>query len=356
MRYSPRPFGRAKFDPSHWHVPILGEAVRRRDVIALLGGAIVARSKRVHAETGGRMPKVAVLIVGSADDPKSAAYVSAFEQGMRAAGWSKDVNVRFDYRWGGTDPQHVASAATDVAALKPDLVVAMGSPVVVAMQRVTTTIPIVFAVVSDPVGQGLVPNLAHPGGNVTGFSNLEPGIGGKWLELLKEIAPGVTKVAVMFNPATSPYNELFERSVEDGARTFGVQVSRVPVHDDAEIAAVFERLAGQPDAGLLVPSDAFTYFRSATIVALAAKHRLPAIYPFHRFATEGGLVAYGVDVFEQMRATASYVDRILKGAKPGDLPVQMPIKYTLIINLKTAKALGLSVPVGLLATADEVIE
>jgi putative ABC transport system substrate-binding protein len=302
------------------------------------------------------MPNVAVLTVGNADDPESAAFISAFEQGMQVAGWTKDVNVRFDYRWGGTDPQHAASAVVDVLSLKPDMIVALGSPVVIAMQHVTTTIPIVFAVVSDPVGQGVVPDLAHPGGNITGFSNLEPAIGGKWLELLKEIAPGVTKVGVMFNPATSPYNELFQRSVEDGASKFGVKVSPTPVHDDAEIAAAFERLAGQPGAGVLVPSDAFTYFRSATIVALAAKHRLPAIYPFRRFATEGGLVAYGVDAFEQMRAAASYVDRILKGTKPGDLPVQMPTKYTLTINLKTAKALGLNVPPALLATAEEVIE
>jgi ABC transporter substrate binding protein len=220
--------------------------MKRRQFISLLGGASLSmRSMIALAETNGRMPKVAVLIVGNVDDPESTAMISAFEGGMRAAGWTKDVNVHLDYRRG------------------------------VAMQRLTTTIPIVFAVVSDPVGQGVVPNLAHPGGNVTGFSNLEPGIGGKWLELLKEIAPGVTKVAVMFNPATSPYNELFERSVEDGARTFGVQVSRVPVHDDAEIAAVFERLAGQPDAGLLVPSDAFNLFpqrddRRARRQALAA--------------------------------------------------------------------------------------
>jgi putative tryptophan/tyrosine transport system substrate-binding protein len=331
-------------------------AMKRRAFMLLGGAAIAVRSPGAFAETTGKMSTVAVLMVGSEADPESATMVSAFEQGMRAAGWTKDVNVRFDYRRGGTDPQHAASAAAEVLAAKPDVVVAAGSPVVLAMQHVTATIPIVFAIVSDPVGQGLVPNLAHPGGNITGFSNLEPGIGGKWLELLKEIAPGVTKVAVMFNPATSPYNELFERSVEDGARTFGVQVSRAAVHDDGEIAATFERLAGQPELGLLVPSDAFTYFRSATIVALAAKHRLPAIYAFRRFTTEGGLVAYGVDAFEQMRAAASYVDRILKGAKPGDLPVQLPTKYTLIVNLKTAKALGLNVPSGLLAAADEVIE
>jgi putative tryptophan/tyrosine transport system substrate-binding protein len=332
--------------------------MRRREFIGLLGGAtIVIRSKTaLAAETTGRISKVAVLLVGNADDSESSRLVSAFEDGMRAAGRIKDVNVHLDYRWGGTDPQHAASAAAEVAASKPDVVVAVGSPVVLAMQRTTTTIPIVFAIVSDPVGQGVVPNLAHPGGNVTGFSNLEPGIGGKWLELLKEIAPAAKKIAVMFNPATSPYNELFESSVEDAARTFGVEVSRAPVHDDAEVAAVFERLSGQSDAALLVPSDAFTYFRSATIVALAAKNRLPAVYAFRRFVTEGGLVAYGVDAFDQVRSAASYVDRILKGAKPGDLPVQMPTKYALIINLKTAKALALTVPSGLLATADEVVE
>jgi putative tryptophan/tyrosine transport system substrate-binding protein len=331
--------------------------MRRRDFITLIGGApLNIRSAIALAETKGGIPKVAVLTVGNVDDPETTAITSAFEEGMRAAGWTKDVNVHFDYRRGGTDPQHAASAAAEVAASKPDVVVAIGSPVVVAMQRITTTIPIVFAVVSDPVGQGVVPNLAHPGGNITGFSNLEPGIGGKWLELLKEIAPGVTKVAVMFNPATSPYNELFQRSVEDGAHTFGVHVLPAHVHDDSEVAAAFERLAGQPDVGLLVPSDAFTYFRSAMIAALASKHRLPAIYPFRRFAEQGGLAAYGVDAFEQMRSAASYVDRILKGAKPGDLPVQMPTKYTLIINVKTAKALNLNVPSGLLAAADEVIE
>jgi putative tryptophan/tyrosine transport system substrate-binding protein len=331
--------------------------MRRREFIAIVGtAAIVGRSRNAFAEPTGRMPKVTVLFTGSADDPESPMIISAFEQGMRAAGWIKDVNVRLDYRSGGIDPQHAASSAAEVGASKPDVVVAIGSPSVVAMERVTTTIPIVFAVVSDPVGQGLVPNLTHPGGNITGFSNLEPGLGGKWLELLKEIAPGVTNVAVMFNPATSPYNELFERSVEDGARTFGVQVSRAPVHDDPEMAAAFERLAGQPDVGLLVPSDAFTYFRSATVVALAAKHQLPAIYPYRRFAEEGGLAAYGVDIFEQQRAAASYVDRILKGARPGDLPVQMPTKYTLIINMKTAKALDLKVPSGLLAAADDIIE
>ena len=331
--------------------------MRRREFIALLGStAIAVRPTGAFPQTTGKMPKVAVLLVSTADDPESVTLISAFEQGMHVAGWAKDVNVHLDYRWGGTDPQRAASAAAEVAALKPDVVVAIGSPVVLAMQRVSATIPIVFAVVSDPVGQGVVSTLAHPGGNLTGFSNLEPGIGGKWLQLLKELTPNSARVAVMFNPATSPYNELFQRSVEDAARSFHVAVERAPVRDDSDIAGAFERLAKSPDVGLLVPSDAFTYFRSDAIVALAAKYRLPAIYAFRRFITEGGLVSYGVDAFDQVRLSASYVDRILKGAKPGDLPVQMPTKYTLIINLKTAKALDLTLPPTLVALADEVIE
>jgi putative ABC transport system substrate-binding protein len=331
--------------------------MRRRAFIALLGGTpLFMRSKIAFSETIGRMPKVAVLMVGTPDDPESAMLVSAFEQGMRRGGWATGANVLLDYRWGGTDPQHAASAAAEVAASNPDVIVAIGSPVVLAIEQVTATIPIVFAIVSDPVGQGVVPNLAHPSGNVTGFSNLEPEVGGKWLDLLKEMVPGATKVVVMFNPATSRYNELFERSVEDAAHTYNVQVSRAPVNDDAGVTAVFERLIGQPNVALLVPSDAFTYFRSAMIVALATKYQVPAIYAFRRFVTEGGLACYGVDAFEQVRLTASYVDRILKGATPGDLPVQMPTKYTLIINLKTAKALDLTVPPTLIALADEVIE
>jgi putative tryptophan/tyrosine transport system substrate-binding protein len=331
--------------------------MRRRKFIMLLGSAAIAvKPTRVFTQMTGKMPNVAVLLVSTPDDPESATLVAAFEDGMRATGWTKDVNIHFDYRWGGTDPQRATSAAAEVAALKPDVVLAVGSPVVVAMQRVTADIPIVFAIVSDPVGQGIVTTLAHPGGNLTGFSNLEPGIGGRWLQLLKELTPKSSRVVVMFNPATSPYNELFERSVEVAASSFHVEVARASVGDDANIAAAFERLGSSSDVGLLVPSDAFTYFRSGQIVALAAKYRLPAIYAFRRFATEGGLVSYGVDAFDQVRSSASYVDLILKGAKPRDLPVQMPTKYTLIINLKTAKALNLSVPPTLLALADEVIE
>jgi putative ABC transport system substrate-binding protein len=338
--------------------------IGRRQFISAFGGAAALAAtgaaivwpKSVFAQTTGKIPRIAVLLVGDEADPESRAFVAAFEQGMRTVGLTTGVNVLLDYRWGGTDPQHAAAAAADVVGLNPTVIVALGSPVVVAMHRATATIPIVFTIVSDPVGQGLVSSLAHPGGNITGFSMFEPGIGGKWLGLLKEMVPHATRVAVMFNPVTAPYTELFLSSIDAAAHTFNVEVMRAPVHDDGEIEAVFQRFAGLPNNALLVPADAFTFFHSPMIVALATRNRLPGIYSFRRFAADGGLVYYGVDPYEQMRSAASYADRIIKGAEPGDLPVQQPTKYTLVINLKTAKALDLTVPQSLLATADEVIE
>jgi putative ABC transport system substrate-binding protein len=305
-------------------------------------------------------------VVGKETDPESRAFVAAFEQGMRAAGWITGVNVRLDYRWAGADPldyrwagadpQHTTAVAAEVDGWNPTVIVAVGSQPALAMHRATATIPIVFAAVSDPVGQGLVSSLAHPGGNITGFSNFEPGIGGKWLGLLREIVPHTTRVAVMFNPATSPYNERFQRSVEDAAHSLNVEVMQALVHDDGEIEGVFERLASASNSALIVPADTFTYFRSPMIVALSTKYRLPAIYALRRFAVDGGLVDYGVDLYDQIRSAASYVDRIIKGAKPSDLPIQQPTKYKLVINLKAAKALGLEIPSNVLAIADEVIE
>lgn len=337
----------------------------RREFMSAFGGAAalageaaaIVWPKRVFAQTTGEMPRIAMLQVGDEADPESRAFVAAFEQGMQAAGWTTGVNVRLDYRWAGTDPQHATAAAAEVAGLNPTVIVAVGSVAAVAMHRATSTIPIVIAVVSDPVGQGFVSSLAHPGGNITGFSYFEPGIIGKWLGLLREIVPHTTRVAVMFNPVTSSYNEFFfQRPIEDAGRSSNVEVMRAPVHDDGEIEAVVERLAATPNGALLVPSDTFTWFRSSMIVALAAKYRLPAIYAFRRFVADGGLVDYGVDPYELICSAASYVDRIIKGAKPGDLPVQQPTKYTLVINLKTAKALGLEIPPNVLALADEVIE
>ena len=337
--------------------------IRRRELIAALAGATalagggeeIVWPERLFAQTTSN-PKIAILFSIEQADPESHGFVEAFEQGMRAAGWTKDVNVRLDYRWAGLDPQRATAAAAEVAGENPAVIVAVGSPVVVPLQRATSTIPIVFAIVSDPVKQGLVSSLSHPDGNITGFSHFEPEMGGKWLQLLKEIAPHTMRIAVMFNPATSPYNELFQRSIEDAAPSFNVEVTRAPVYVDGEVEAVFERLAGAPNGAVLVPSDTFTFSRTPTIVALAAKTRLPAIYAFRRFVVEGGLVFYGPDPFDELRSTASYVDRILKGAKPGDLPVQQPTKYALVINLKTAHALGLDVSLPLLGRADEVIE
>jgi putative tryptophan/tyrosine transport system substrate-binding protein len=299
-----------------------------------------------------------LVTIGEEADPAVRSPIVAFEQGMRTAGWSAAVNMRLDYRWLGASNivQRATEVAAEIVALKPTVIVATGAAIAVAMQRATSTIPIVFAVVSDPIAQGLVSNLAHPGGNITGFSLFETGMGGKWLDLLKKLLPNTTKVAVMFNPIVSPVNELFQRSVAEAGQSFNVEVTRAPVHDEAEIETAFEQLARAQYAALLVPSDGFTFTRSKMIVALAGKYRLPAIYAYRRFVDDGGLVSYGIDLNEHMRSAASYVDRIIKGAKPSDLPIQQPTKYTLLINLKSAKTLGLEIPPNVLALADEVID
>jgi putative tryptophan/tyrosine transport system substrate-binding protein len=339
----------------------------RRKFIAVLGGgaAVVAGdvpmvvwAQQVLARAPDELPRVILVSAGDGADPASRRSVVAFEQGLSAAGWSAGVNMRLDYRWLGADDltKRAAAAAAEIAGLRPTVTVAVGAAVSLAMQRATSTIPIVFAVVSDPIAQGLVSQLAHPGGNITGFSLFEPGMGGKWLDLLKKMLPHTTRVAVMFNPVVSPVNELFLRTVNDAARSFDVEVTRAPVQDDTDIEAIVERLAGARNGALLVPSDAFTVFRSKMIVALATEYHLPAIYAYRRFVGDGGLVSYGVDLDEHMRSTASYVDRIIRGTKPGNLPVQQPTKYTLVINLNSAKLLGLEIPPNVLALADEVIE
>jgi putative tryptophan/tyrosine transport system substrate-binding protein len=338
----------------------------RRKFIAVLGGAAVVAgnvpmfvlAQQVLARAPDETPRVVLVTIGEESDPAVRSPLVAFEQGMQTAGWSAGVNMRLDYRWLGANnvAQRATDAAAEIVALKPTVVVAAGAAVARAMQQATSTIPIVFAVVSDPIAQGLVSNLAHPGGNITGFSLFETGMGGKWLDLLKKMLPHTMRVAVMFNPIISPVNELFQRSVEEAARSFNVEVTRAPVHDNAEIEAVFEQLAKGQHSALLVPSDGFTFTRSKMIVALAGKYRLPAIYAYRHFVDDGGLVGYGIDLNEHMRSAASYVDRIIKGARPGDLPIQQPTKYTLLINLKSAKTLGLEIPPNVLALADEVIE
>ena len=327
--------------------------MNRRGFIAGLGSAAVIVCPRiVFAQKIGEMPKIAMVRVAPGDGQD----IAMFDQGMRAAGWTKDINVRLDYYVGSDDTQLASSVVTEVLSSNPTIIVTIASPNTLAAHRLTSTIPIVFAVVSYPIDQGIVPNLARPGGNVTGFSYFDGGIGGKWLQLLLEMTPQRTRFVSMYNPTVGPIGDLFQRSIDDAARSLNVEVTRALVYTDSDIEAVFERIAGARDIALLVPSNAFTYIRSSMIAVLAAKYHIPAMYPARRFVEEGGLVAYGPDLYHQIYEAASYVDRILKGAKPGDLPVQQPTKYPLVINLRAAKALGLNIPPSLLARADEVIE
>ena len=283
-------------------------------------------------------------------------WVVAFEKQLGVLGWSKDRNLTFDYRWGENDPARLNQFAAELKNSSPDVILAFSTPSLVPLAKQTSTIPIVFTAVSDPVAQGFVSNFARPGGNLTGFANFEPNMGAKWLQLLKEIAPSTNHVSVMFNPKTAPYNALFLRSIESEAPSFGVTAAEAPLHEESEIEPTFIRIGRQTGASLIVPSDTFTYTYSAPITALAAERRIPAIYAFRRFALDGGLASYSIDITEQFRQAAIYIDRILKGASPGELPIQLPTKLQLSFNLKTAKTLGLELPPQLLARADEVIE
>jgi putative ABC transport system substrate-binding protein len=289
-------------------------------------------------------------------DPESERLAGAFERGLGAAGWQKGRNLELTYRWGASNPDLLSRYAEELVRGAPDILVAFGTPALIPLHKAKTTIPIVFASVSDPVGQGFVASISHPGGNVTGFSNFDPDIGSRWLQVLKDAAPAVTHVTVMFNPRTSPYNALWMRAIEQTAPGFQVSVSQASVQSDEEIRNTITGLGTKPGNGLLVPSDSFTYERSAMIAALANGNKVPAIYAFPRFVHDGGLIAYGVDLADQIRNAGGYVARILKGDSPADLPIQAPTRYSLAINLKTSNALGLSLPHGLLNAADEVIE
>jgi ABC-type uncharacterized transport system substrate-binding protein len=329
--------------------------MRRRHFITLLGSAVawplVARAQRTD-----RTRRVGVLMALAQSDPEAQLRTQALEAGLRDLGWAEGRNLRLDYCF-VPDASRLHAQASELVGLAPDLILAVATPVVAGLLPVSRTLPIVFAYVTDPVGSGFVPNLARPGGRLTGFTSFEFSIGSKWLEALKEIAPAVKRVAVVFNPDTAPFAPLFWQPVEDvAARSFAVAAMQIPVRDGRALAVEIETFAREPDGGLMVLPDVSTANNRDLIIALAARHRLPAVYPYRYFAASGGLFSYGSDVADVFRRAASYVDRVLKGAKPGDLPVQAPSKYELVINLKTAKALGLEVPSTLLARADEVIE
>jgi putative ABC transport system substrate-binding protein len=325
--------------------------VKRRTVLA--GIAALLAQRPLMAQTPARL---GVLMGNLADDPVGQTYVAALTRGLRALDWQEGAKLRIDWRWTGGDPALFDHYAAELIALGPDVLLAQASPSVVALRRNTGTIPIVFTMVSDPVGQGFVENLAHPGGNVTGFSDFNALMASKWLEMLTQVAPPVARVAVMYNPATTPYAGLMMRAIEDAAPTFVVKVQSAPCRDAAEIQAVIAELAQGERGGLLVLTDIFSIVHRDTILAAAAQHRLPTVYFARSFTVAGGLMSYGIDYADLFLRSAGYIDRILKGTSPRDLPVQQPTKFELVINLKTAKARDINLSTTLLATADEVIE
>src|SRR3984893_1254494 len=327
--------------------------IRRRDFIALFGGAAVVRPLAARAQQPDRVRRVGVLM-GIADDPEGQARVVVFRQALQALGWTEGRNVQFIYRWSAGDVMRARPFAKELLDLRSDVILANTTPVAVAVRDTTRTTPTVFVQVSDPVAAGVVQSLARPGGNLTGFTNFEPSIASKWLELLKGVAPNITRVAYLFNPNTAPL--FYARAVETAAPLLSVKPFDAAVHNADEMERVIEQFARESDSALLVLPDLFTATNRQSIIALAAQHRLPAVYPFRYFVANGGLMSYGIEMLETYRQAASYVDRILKGERPSDLPVQQPTKFELVINLKTAKALGLDVPATVLARADEVIE
>jgi putative ABC transport system substrate-binding protein len=332
--------------------------MRRREFITLLGGAAAVWPIAARAQQPERVRRIGALIGGSAEnDPESRARVAALREGLAQRGWSEGRNLRIDYRWAGTDPDRIRAFAAELVATGPEAIFANSTPATTGVLQATRSIPIVFASVSDPVGDGIVAGFARPGGNVTGFTNVDASMGGKWLEILKELAPAVMRVGFLFNPATAPGGgSYFLRPFEAAAPSFNVQPIATPVEDVADVELALASLAAGANGGLIVNSDAFTTRNRAAIIAAAAHHRVPAIYPFAYFVTSGGLAAYGSDATDLWRRAASYLDRILRGEKPSELPVQAPTKFEFAINLKTANALGITVPPTLLARADEVIE
>ena len=329
--------------------------MKRREFITLLGGAAAAWPLAAHAQQREQMRRIGVLMNLTADDAEGQGRLAAFMQGLQEAGWSVGRNVRVDLRWGGGDPELYRSHAAELVALAPDVILAAGAIVTRALQRATRTIPIVFANAVDPVGMGFVASLARPGGNATGFTIFEFSMGGKWLELLKQIAPGITRAAVLRDPSLASGAGEFG-AVQTVAPSFGVELHPVDVRDADEMDRAITAFASESNGGLIVTQNATAILHRKLIIALAARHRLPAIYAYSSFVTDGGLISYGPDSMDGYRRAAGYVDRILKGAKPADLPVQAPVKYELAINLKTARALGLEVPPSVLARATEVIE
>ncbi len=328
----------------------------RREFITLLGGAAAAWPLAARGQQPARVRRIAVLLRIAQDDPDAQRDLQVFRKGLWELGWTVGNNILIEYRYANADPAQIQTYAAELVGLPAEVVLAGGSFPLAALRQETRTTPIVFVRVADPISQGFVASLAHPGANVTGFSSLEYDLSGKWLALLKGIAPHLVRVALMFNPPTAPYGSGFLRSFETAAPSFAVKSIGALIHDPAEIEGTMSVLGSGADGGLIVLPDAFTDVHREQIIALAARHRVPTIYGYRYFTAAGGLISYGPNSADMYRRAAAYVDRILKGEKPADLPVQRTTTFELAINLKTAKALGLDVPANLLALVDEVIE
>jgi putative ABC transport system substrate-binding protein len=329
--------------------------MRRREFTMLLGSATVARPLVAGAQPTEGVRRIG-FVSALADDAITRARVKALLQGLRDLGWTEGRNLRIDYRFAAGDPNRIKADVAELVGLAPDVIVAQNSPVVSVLKKATSSIPIVVVSVADMVEQGFVASLAHPGGNITGFTAYEPAMIGKMLETLKEMAPGLVRAQVMFNPETGAFISAYLRSAEVAGASFGITVTPASIRTVAEIEEAIAELGRKPGSGLIVPAEAFTIVHRGLIIRLAEQHRVPAIYSYRSFVAEGGLMSYGADQYDIFRRSASYVDRILKGARPADLPVQQPTKFELAINLKTARALGLSVPLSMQQLADEVIE
>jgi putative tryptophan/tyrosine transport system substrate-binding protein len=329
--------------------------MRRRKLIALIGGAAVAAPFTAQAQQAGRMRRIGVLVNLAKDDPLGQERQKAFAQGLQALGWMEGRDVQIDTRWGEGDADQFRKYAAELIALEPDVLLATSGATMPALMQATRTVPIVFVQVPDPVGSGFVTSLARPGGNATGFTQFDFSLSGKWLEVLKELAPGVTRVGVLRDPGDPAGTGQFG-AIQIAAPSHGMEVRPIDVREPIEIENGTAALANVPNGGLVITGSAPSAVHRDLIIKLAAQHRLPAVYPYRFYATDGGLVSYGPDTIDPYRQAASYVDRILKGAKPADLPVQAPTKYELVINRKTAKSIDLALPQALLARADEVIE